>query len=310
MLTSVMGFTLGTKVHNSHVVEQRSAPLHRQRMTSFQEDGQGFASGSHDDLGVHLDVLPRLLPGVPCYRGSLPVLSTGQIHAERQLHWRVAADMLAPSLNPITVPRNCLGMAVDACLSANEIESDLLGPLAATHVGDIFVSFEQEEAGVPGARKACQPAATAQPGQSSPKGEDPRTNSASMSHSPPPWGGSGGRVVAVGAAVAVGGLDGLAVGSDVAVTLDDGDVGVYKGGGVSVGDGEAGLSVATVGEAVGNGVNAKLSWRVEVLVGKASAFRVLVGVGVTVGVLSRHWTASNAAKLAQNRNLFINREDA
>jgi hypothetical protein len=101
--------------------------------------------------------------------------------------------------------------------------------------------------------------------------------------------------------VVVGGLDGLTVGSDVAVALGGGGVGVSEGGGVSVSDGEVGLSVATVGETVENGVNAKLGWRVEVLVGKASAFRVLVGVGVTVGVLSRHWTANNPAKFTQSR---------
>jgi hypothetical protein len=111
-------------------------------MAPPQEDSQCFASSSHDDLGVHPDVLPRLLPGVPCYRGSLPVLSTGQIHAQRQLHWRFAADMLAPSLDPVAMPGNCLGMAVDTCLGTDEIESDLLGSLAAMHVGDIFVPVD------------------------------------------------------------------------------------------------------------------------------------------------------------------------
>jgi hypothetical protein len=73
--------------------------------------------------------------------------------------------------------------------------------------------------------------------------------------------------------------------------------------GVSEGDGEVGLDVATVGEAVGNGVNAKLGWGVEVLVGRASAIRVLVGVGVTAGAPSRHWTANNPAKLAQTNGI-------
>jgi hypothetical protein len=110
-----------------------------------------------------------------------------------------------------------------------------------------------------------------------------------------------------GAAVAGDGFDGLTVGSDVAVLLGGRDVGVSEGGGVSVGNGEVGLSVATVGEAVGNGVNAKLGWRVEVLVGTTSATCVLVGVGVTAGAPSRHWTANNPAKLAQNNGIENNR---
>ena len=114
-------------------------------------------------------------------------------------------------------------------------------------------------------------------------------------------------MVAVGIAVADDGFDGLTVGSDVAVSPGGGDVGVSAGGGVSVGEGEVGLSVATVGEAVGNGVNAKLGWRVEVLVGRASAIRVLVGVGVTAGAPSRHWTANNPAKLAQTNGIENNR---
>ena len=114
-------------------------------------------------------------------------------------------------------------------------------------------------------------------------------------------------MVAVGAAAAGGGLDGLAIGSDVAVSLGGGNVGVSEGGRVSVGDSEVGLGLETVGEAVGDGVGAKLGWRVEVLVGKASAIRVLVGVGVTAGALSRHWTANNPAKLAQTSRIEGNR---
>jgi hypothetical protein len=97
--------------------------------------------------------------------------------------------------------------------------------------------------------------------------------------------------------VAVGGFDGLTVGGDVAVSPGGRDVGVSEG------DGEVGLSVATMGEAVGNGVNAKLGWGVGVLVGTTSATCVLVGVGVTAGAPSRHWTANNPAKLAQTNGI-------
>jgi hypothetical protein len=116
-------------------------------------------------------------------------------------------------------------------------------------------------------------------------------------------GGCGGTGVVggSGAAVAVGGLDGWAVGSDVAASLDGRDVGVSEG------DGEVGLDVTTVGEAVGNGVNAKLGWEVGVLVGTTSATCVLVGVGVTAEAPSRHWTANNPAKLAQTNGIENNR---
>jgi hypothetical protein len=80
-------------------------------------------------------------------------------------------------------------------------------------------------------------------------------------------------------------------------------VDVSAGGGLSVGEGEVGLGVATMGEAVGNGVNAKLGWGVGVLVGTTRATCVLVGVGVTAGAPSRHWTANNPAKLAQTNGI-------
>ena len=164
---------------------------------------------------------------------------------------------------------------------------------------------------MPGATKACQPTATAQPGQSSPSGDHPGTNPASIFHSPPCCGGSGLWVVAVGGI----GVDGAVVGDTVvgAMGVSEGAGSVWVGGGVSLGGGLGlGAIAAAVkveeGVAVGLGCGVKVG--AGVCVGSRTATRVLVGVGVTAGPPGAHVVVSNPtravpARKNQSHRLFI-----
>lgn len=143
---------------------------------------------------------------------------------------------------------------------------------------------------MPGARKACQPTATAHPGQSSPSGEVPGIKPASISHSPPCWGGSGG--LAVGTAVGGTGLGGSVVAGKVAVSVGGKGVGESEGGGSvsvsrGVSAGAGGLGMTAVREGSGEGGVVALGWGVgagtAVFVGRVSASRLFVGVGITTG---------------------------
>lgn len=165
---------------------------------------------------------------------------------------------------------------------------------------------------MPGATKACQPTATAHPGQSSPSGEDPGTKPASISHSPPCWGARGGWGLAVGVAVGGRGLGGGAVAGRVAVLVGGRGVGVGEGrdcmsvgAAVVAGTGGLGLDVAFTGEADGDDVGVALGWSVGVgcgvLVARAGTTRVLVGVAVTAGFPGAHRIISNPSRPVPTR---------
>lgn len=143
---------------------------------------------------------------------------------------------------------------------------------------------------MPGARKACQPTATAHPGQSSPSGEEPGTKPASISHSPPCWGGSEG--LAVGVAVGDSGVGSSGVAGKVSVSVGGKGVGESEGGGaVFVGCGvsvdEGVLGMTAVREGSGEGRVVALIWGAgvgtSVFVGRVSASRGFAGVGITAG---------------------------
>jgi hypothetical protein len=108
--------------------------------------------------------------------------------------------------------------------------------------------------------------------------------------------------MAVAVAVGGGGLDGLTVGTGVAVSAGGWEVAVSRGGGcgVSVGGRGVGLGVTAVGETTTGGiavcVGVELGWGVGVFVARASTRRVLVGMGVTAGAPGPHWTTGKLTK--------------
>jgi hypothetical protein len=181
-----------------------------------------------------------------------------------------------------------------------------------TLAGFLF-SFKQDEAGLPGATKADQPVATAQPGQSSPRGDRPGSNPASMSHSPPCWGASGalpatagvevagdGPAVAAAAAGDVGALVAAGRAGCEAVGAGGGSVGA--GGGLLVGTGGRGVGEAGAGESVGTGSGDRAGCAVgdgvNVLLGRAKTTHVRAGVGVGARRAGAHCVMANPKMLS------------
>ena len=215
-------------------------------------------------------------------------------------------------------------MFVDAGLSTYKVKRDLWDRSPLRTLAAFLFSLRQEDAGLPGARKACQPSATAQPGQSSPSGETPGTKPASMSHSPPSCGARGDCAAVVGVAVGSGGREAVGGGGRVAVSVGGSGTGVPVGGdgGVSVGCG----SVAVAGSRDGVGTRASLGAGIGVAVGsgetvrvrRAGAARVLVGVGVTPAAPGRHWAmnamrtnkAGSASRTSKRRRFGILRSNS
>ena len=110
-------------VHYPHIVKQRGISLRGKGMVALQEHAQGRTAGPGRDLGMHPDILLRLVPGLPGDRRCFPVLATGQVHTQRQLHRRLALHVLAPGLNLVAVPRDGLCTLEDARLSADKVTS-------------------------------------------------------------------------------------------------------------------------------------------------------------------------------------------
>jgi hypothetical protein len=108
--------------------------------------------------------------------------------------------------------------------------------------------------------------------------------------------------VAVDGGARVGATVGGGLGVLVGGTSVGGSVGI--GAGVSDG-GVVELGATVVGEAVGDGTGVRLGWAVAVgkgvFVGRASAIRVLVGVGVTDGAPGPQLRASSAARDSRAR---------
>ena len=103
-------------------------------------------------------------------------------------------------------------------------------------------------------------------------------------------------------AVGGGGLEGVTVGTVVAVLAGGGEVGVSRGGtGGGVGLGETAVGEATTG-GVAVSVGVELGWGVGVWVARANTGRVLGGVGVASGAPGPHWVPRIPAKLTEIRN--------
>jgi hypothetical protein len=142
MLTSVMGLISGTKVHNSHVVEQRSATLGRLGVVGPEEDGHGGTRSGDGFLGMHPGIFSYFVPGEPLHAGCLMVLSTAEVNPQSENHRRSTSDVLAPSRDSVAMTRGDGNGAVDASRGGSEIKGQFLGTLAAMHVGDIFVPVD------------------------------------------------------------------------------------------------------------------------------------------------------------------------
>jgi hypothetical protein len=139
---------LRTKVHNSHVIEQRSAPLGRLRVVGPEEDGHGGTGGGDRFLSVHPSIFGCFVPGEPLYAGCLMVPSTAEVNPQSEFDWRGALDMFTPGRDSVAMARGNGNSAVDARRGSSEIEGQLLGTLSTMDVGRVLILVEARGSGV------------------------------------------------------------------------------------------------------------------------------------------------------------------
>jgi hypothetical protein len=130
------------------IVKEGGSALGRLGVMGPEEDGHGGTRSGDRFLGVHPGIFGHFVPGEPLYAGCLMVLSTAEVNAQGELHWRSALNVFAPGRDSIAMARGDGNGAVDARCGGGEIEGQLLGPLATMDVSDIFVLVETRRSGV------------------------------------------------------------------------------------------------------------------------------------------------------------------
>jgi hypothetical protein len=137
-----MGLTLGTKVHNSHVVEQRSAPLGRLRVVGLEENGHGGTRSGDGFLSVHPAIFGYFVPREPLYTGCLRTLSTAEVNPQSEFHRGSTSDVFAPGRDSVAMARGDGNGAVDACRGGGEIKGQFLGTLPTMNISGVCVPVD------------------------------------------------------------------------------------------------------------------------------------------------------------------------